>query len=461
MTILHDTLVWLAAADREVLADSPEEDRHRFVAAGGAVLATTGMAFLSGTFTFHQMLHASLTVAILLGLAFALTIMNLERYVQASIKRQGTALLTLLSAVPRFALAFLMGLVLSIPLLLVVFGTEVNLQASNDRSAELFTARQAIERQFHEIDQLQRRADTLEGQIHTIKTGTALKTSPAYRALGRRLSKLQELRRTTADKHLARSYARQAEGTLKQIRPLRQQLLHDEGVQTDEAHAAQRRELATVHRALDPMLTERDRKIGELGRKYRGDPGLADRIKALDELAKHNTAVAWLKKVLWLFVLTIDSLPALLKTLTCMQRKSVYEETLEARELRMTQTTVRVERARTDNAIRDATAYYEAQSEIAAERLAQHVELQKEMDDIYMRAVRDELKPRAEAAARRAAARYADQMEDYLSGSSSEPADPAAETAGERARGPRPRPGFRDRAREWFGVGRRGNRPAV
>ncbi|HEX5925822.1 MAG TPA: DUF4407 domain-containing protein [Baekduia sp.] len=459
---LHDALIWLSTADRDVLAKCPEGEETRFIASGGAVLSTTGMALLSGTFAFHLMLHVPLVPAILLGLAFALLIMNLERYVQASIKRQGTTFFTLLSAVPRLVLAFLMGLVLAIPLLLLVFGSEVNLQARADRNAELFAARQAINRQFPQIESLQRRADTLEGQIHAIKTGTALKTSPAYVALGRRLNRLQALRRTTKDPKLARSYARQANGTLAKIRPLREKLLEAERVQTQQAQTAQRRELTTVRDELAPMTAERDRKLAEVGPQYHGDPGLADRIKALDELTHHNSAVGDLKNLLWIFILAIDSMPAVLKTLLSVGRPSVYEDVLDAHELGTTQTTVRTERLRTETTIKDATAYYAAQSDIAASRLARHVDLQKEMDEIFMDAVRDALRPRAEAVAERAAARYADQMEDFLDGGSGPTAEP--ETEGrrrERAARPGASSGILERIREWFGFGQQGRRRAA
>ncbi|MDQ3742223.1 MAG: DUF4407 domain-containing protein [Actinomycetota bacterium] len=406
---MHNLLLWLSTADRDVLASCPEEE-GRFVTAGGAVLASTGMAALSGTFTFNQLLHTHPLPAVVLGLAFALMIMNIERFVLVSIRRQRTPLFTLLSATPRIGLAFLMGLVTSIPLLLTVFGAEVSKQAIENRNNELHAARTHLARQFARVPKLQREQRQIQAQLNAITPGRALMTSPQYRALAHRMSRLQVWIRTTRDPVLVRSYKRQANTTLREIRPLRAKLLAQERRATGIAHAQQRGRLDAVRRELEPLRTEKLRKDAELERRFRDPPGLADRIKALDMLSEQNQAVASIKNVLWLFILAIDSLPAILKTMLSLGRMTLYERLLEAREVSTAVSAEAAERMRCEAAVSETGAYYDRQREVVTGRIAKQVALQKEMDDIYIEDVADALRPLTHRWAREAARRYVGEM---------------------------------------------------
>ena len=73
-----DALAVLAGANREVLEAAPGA-RARFVALGGVLLSTGGLALLSAAFAVHMALGAPWPVALPLGLAGGVVIVNLDR----------------------------------------------------------------------------------------------------------------------------------------------------------------------------------------------------------------------------------------------------------------------------------------------------------------------------------------------------------------------------------------------
>ncbi len=121
---MSDWLLRLSGADRSVLADAPG-DRVKYVRIGGTVLSTAVLALVSCTFTVRTGLGAPLLVALVAGVVWAAIILNLDGWLVASNSRQDRWYLNLLVAVPRIALAVVIGAVVSKPLVLSVFSPEV------------------------------------------------------------------------------------------------------------------------------------------------------------------------------------------------------------------------------------------------------------------------------------------------------------------------------------------------
>lgn len=409
---LHDLLLWLSAVDRAVLARCPEGEEKRFVASGGAVLATAGMAFVAGTFTFAKFLHAPLLLAALLGLGFALLIMNLERYVQASLRRQSHWLLTLASAAPRIALSYFMGLVITIPLMLAIFATEVGKQVVEDRNAALSAARADLEDQFADIPRLRREKTELEQRIREIKPGVVLEQSPEYQALARRIGKLKEWVRSTPNPKLVRSYQRQINRIAPQIKQRRKELLDAEAVATSAAHTRQQARIVEITPKLSQLETEKASRDTELKARFDGPAGLAAHVTALNRVAADQPGVGTVKDALVIFLVAVDTLPTLLLTLLLVGRKSTYEITQDAEEASAGKIAGDFETRRHEAMSSQAEAHFQAQLDIAKVRLKKQLHLQREMDEIFIDVVGDQLRPTTERLARDAAADYSRQMSD-------------------------------------------------
>jgi hypothetical protein len=408
--LVRKTLLWLSAANRDVLERCPSE-QTRFVAAGGAVLTTTAMAALAGYFTAHALLHLGIVGSLLFGAGWALAIMNLERYVQSSIRRQRTWWLTLLMATPRVALAILLGFVISNPLLLKVFQAEVKAQVEVEKNAQLASARDSLKRQFASVPALQAQEKTLEHDLNTPFTvGTALNESPEYHSLARRYGIFRsEGAEGAADK------------TLAEMGPLRRKLLSQEALDNTTRHTEEREQLQATQRELEPQQAEFDGRNGGLKKAFHARGGLADQMRALGALVSSNSQVAFMKDVLMLFVLAIDMLPALLKTLLCMGRRSLYEQAEDAVEGSATSAVQAQETLVCREAQRAAEERLEMQAEVGQARLAKRIAMQKKMDEISIEILQETIRPHVENWARQTAERYAVQLKAEINRQRSAP----------------------------------------
>jgi hypothetical protein len=125
-----DFMAWLGGADLNVLRQVPSS-RNRFVQMGGVLLTTSSLAVVSMSFALHDGVKAPWPWAVLVGLAWGGMILNIDRFLVLSIgatRRKGQLLLM---ALPRLAMAALLSLAISTPLVLRVF--------SNDIKAEVYS----------------------------------------------------------------------------------------------------------------------------------------------------------------------------------------------------------------------------------------------------------------------------------------------------------------------------------
>lgn len=138
-------LLWFCAgADAQILVQCPNADRVKYQGLGGIVLASGGLAFLSGSYAFYTVfspktvaslspdasLHwPSLGFAAIAGFVWALMIFNLERFiVSSSGKGDGTEKITfseLVGAFPRIIMSAIIGLTLSAPLEIRILEPEI------------------------------------------------------------------------------------------------------------------------------------------------------------------------------------------------------------------------------------------------------------------------------------------------------------------------------------------------
>ncbi len=141
-TLIRRILWFCAGADVKLLARCPQSERIKEEGIGGIVLATGGLAFVSGSYAFYtvfstntslqydQPLDVSAALAsIIFGLLWGLVIFNLDRFIVSSVSHgDGTAKITwseFSSAIPRILMAIIIGLCLSKPLEIRVMKSEI------------------------------------------------------------------------------------------------------------------------------------------------------------------------------------------------------------------------------------------------------------------------------------------------------------------------------------------------
>ena len=262
---MSEFLLWLSGADREVLARCPSE-RTKFVGIGGTVLTTSVIATAACTLTVGAFVGAPWPVAILVGLGWGLAIMNLDRWLVSSTKRQGSAARTILMAIPRVLLAIVIGLVIAEPLVLQVFQSEVTLAASEVRNEKLQQAQKKLEKTTKLVQDRQAELETLRAELTAIETRKEFQESPQYKegkAACESAPPGDPLR--TCEAWAVNSGAVQQ--TQDADRPERLKAKQDEVATARKSLTAERQRLAVQREAL--------------GTAGEGSPGLLDRMQGL------------------------------------------------------------------------------------------------------------------------------------------------------------------------------------
>lgn len=124
----YNIFIWSSGADMEVLEQVPME-KNKFYGIGGTIVFTALMASFAGGYAFYTAFDDTF-LSVFFGLFWGALIFNLDRYIvssfgvgdgQKTISRQ-----EIIEATPRLIMAIILGLVISTPLELKLFETEIN-----------------------------------------------------------------------------------------------------------------------------------------------------------------------------------------------------------------------------------------------------------------------------------------------------------------------------------------------
>lgn len=351
-----DTLLWLAGANRTVLDQRCPTERRKLVALGGTVLVTAVLAAIAATLTLHSFAHVWLPFAAIAGIGWGFAIMNLDRWFVASARRQDTWWKNILLALPRLALAAIVGFVIAEPLLLGLFNAEVSTQAVKDRQTQLAERRSELDTEYRTLDILKARQHTLEDQLANVTNGAVLQHDPRYqqtrtdlRALEGELAAAQQA--VICEKEGTCGSGRVGAGPAYNEKiQLRDELGGEVDAKRADLQAIEGDLLAKEATAAEGLRGERAAELADVRAKVqrledakvsdeqsfatanRSAVGLLDRVEALDHLASENRAMGTWTWMLRLFVLAIDCMPVLVKTMMSLGSASLYDRQLDAYE---------------------------------------------------------------------------------------------------------------------------------
>jgi len=120
-------LIAISGARPEVLDQCPTE-RIKFQSLGWAILITCGLATLSMWFALTSAMGFNAVMSFPIAVVWGLIIMGIDRWLVTSMPLDGKR--KLLIAAPRLALAILLGSLISTPIVLRIFESEINNQIS-------------------------------------------------------------------------------------------------------------------------------------------------------------------------------------------------------------------------------------------------------------------------------------------------------------------------------------------
>ncbi|MEU6740702.1 DUF4407 domain-containing protein [Streptosporangium sandarakinum] len=355
LAALSAVLIALSGARPEILQECPTE-RSKFEGIGGAVLTTSVLAAVSMTFALNSVLGVNIVLAVVVALLWGLAILSLDRWLVSTIRADAPNRWAL--AAPRVAIAVVLGLVISTPLVLQVFKSEIDTQISEmkQRRADAFIAQQQGGAAGKSVDQLRKEVAGLQ---QVIASGgdvpLDLEQDPKIKALSTRRADEQK----QMDKHykewqcqlyggpncpkkgpgpLARESQRAYEKDKERVELLTRQMedrkreLNATGEQAKETRLASAREaLPKAQRQLDAAVDQQARLQKIFVDENLATDGLLTRLRALNELTGKDFTLSAARLLLFALFLLIECLPVAVKL---MQRPGVYEKALTLIEIR-------------------------------------------------------------------------------------------------------------------------------
>jgi hypothetical protein len=345
---MSDFFLWLGGADFASL-NRCRSERPRLVALGGAVLMTSVLATCAGALALHDWLHAPLVFALFGGAFWGVSIMNLDRWVMLTVRRQSTPSRTITLAIPRLLLAVVVGIVISGPLVLEVFHSEITARALQDRQATLAQARKKLSSEYSRIEELGREQRELQSASASSPVSNVLAGSKDFTTLQSQLAEQQkqlqaaqqqaicELDGTCGTRHSgagpvyhvkeqqAQAIAAQVTVTENRLRDLESTLVSEAKTHAKQGQGFANARLGTVESELATLRKQYGASDAGLVRSYDAPIGLLDRVQALGELSSEHPAMKYTWLLLMTFVLLLDSIPVCFKLLTLLGAPSLYE----------------------------------------------------------------------------------------------------------------------------------------
>ena len=369
---VSDFLACLGGADLDVLRRVPSA-RSRFVQMALVLLTTAGVAVVSMSFALHDGVKALWPVAILLGLLWGGVILNIDRFLVLSMGATRRTWPLVLMALPRLAMAALLSLAVSTPLVLRVF--------SSDIKAEVYS--QQLQRSQQQATQISGSKESQEaaglakqiGQYQAVVDGhlPASVTSPALQQAQQQVAALTaqqqqaqnardiayeawqcELYGAGPTCHAASNRAgagplagakqrefADAQAKLEVVTATLQQATGAQQAASRQVQAAQAGVLAAAQqdaRSRLPALQTRYaaleadlQKISNQGTSVNfGDTGILAQLQALSKLSSQSTTLLAAHLVVMALFFLIEILPVTVKILLNLQPPTAYEIVAEA-----------------------------------------------------------------------------------------------------------------------------------
>ncbi|MEV5824698.1 DUF4407 domain-containing protein [Spirillospora sp. NPDC052242] len=341
-------LIALSGARPEILRRCPSE-RTKYEGIGGAVLTTSVLAALSMWFAMYSALGVHPLLAAPIALAWGAAILSLDRWLVTSIPAEGPRMKF---AVPRILMAILLGAVVSTPLVLQIFKSEIDAQIVEikQRRSNAFTAEQRTGEIGRQVTALQKQVDTLQEVVRSrgdVPLDPA--TDPEIKTLERQRNEQQKVADKHYDEWQCQLYGgdgctREGPGPLAsaskaaydkargqvtelngQIEARKQELAAD-----SEAAKSTRLQQATAELPQARQQLEDARERQEtLQKQFDGENartnGLLIRLEALGEVSRNDTTLAGARILLFLFFLLIECLPV---TVKLMMKPGNYDRIL-------------------------------------------------------------------------------------------------------------------------------------
>lgn len=351
-------LWWCAGAHQKLLKDFPSE-HSKYSGLGGVMLATFVLASLSAGYAIYS-IFGNWLWTIGFAIIWGLIIFNFDRFLVSTMRKYGVSKRKQLwMAVPRMALALLIGLTIARPLELKIFEKEIEVKMTENMHKKM------------------QRNDSLllietKNQVQTAETD-------------RQRYMLRKLAIEDTLHNLQAAYIQEADGTggsgergIKDLTRLKM----DAYRQADITFTPELSTLNSNINTQDSIIAHAKSAMEEKRKKYEADVkdnlGFLERNKALSDLSSEESSVFWSGIAISLLIILIEIGPVLSKLIMPV---GPYDIALAKEEL--------IQMASDENKIREdkeilhekKKAFFEKQKEMSDELASKLIRLQKKNID--------------------------------------------------------------------------------
>jgi hypothetical protein len=352
---LSDGLAVLSGARPDVLEAVPGA-RAKFVALGGVLLSTGGLAVLSAAFAVHMALGVWWPFALLLGIGWGFVIVNLDRMLLVGMAHDSSLRRNLLMAVPRVGLALVLGIVISTPLTLQIFHKEIDTQvvALQAEASDEFNRNLDDDARFAGLPELREKVATEQAVVASGGASAAdlaplqAELAAAQAAYDAALATQRELSARaqceldgtcgTGDAGTGRAYveARAAADAHAGVLDAAEDEL-DTATAAISSGASRSMQQATADLETDTAelarLTEQQTALQVSFDETNADnTGILIRLQALSALSESNATMAIAHYMLALLFISVELLPVLMKMLLNFGPRSTYDRLSDLRD---------------------------------------------------------------------------------------------------------------------------------
>lgn len=343
-------LIALSGARAEVLAQCPTE-RTKFQSLGWAILITSVMAVISMWFALTSVMGFNPVLMFPVAVIWGLIIMGIDRWLIVSMPATGSRRLAM--ALPRLLLALLLGSIISTPIVLRIFQSEINNQISvikENREAG-FLASQQRSQIAARVTTWSKAVDNLQRVINS-RGEQAI--NPASDPVIQNLTRQLNDERASASRDyrawqcqlyggcgapkgsgpLAAASKARYQRDESQVSLLTSEIQAREKQLQDTSAASQQSRLQQAQNALPnarAQLMAAQAEENSLTNSFQttnnATNGLLIRLQALDQISAGNATLNMARFLLFLLFLVIECLPVTVKLL---QRPGNYEKVFAA-----------------------------------------------------------------------------------------------------------------------------------
>ena len=293
MSKLGDFFIFCSGVNRQLLNESPTE-YNKYTGVGATVFFTGVFAMIASSYALYTVFNNAYT-AIAFGLVWGLLIFNLDRYIVSSMKKKGVAWKDITFALPRVVLAVIISIVISKPLELKIFETEINSEIISMQQEKRKEHETLLKSRFEaDITKVDLEIAELNSDIKRMKTlKDDLNLEALKEADGTGGSKIRNLGPIYKAKvKVATDAESEYESKLQTTAPL----------------------LASKEERKKAILAQRDTEMAQMEKASL--TGFASRLEALDRLSQKSYAVFIAGIFIMLLFVCIETAPIFVKLIS-------------------------------------------------------------------------------------------------------------------------------------------------